>query len=49
LGGEEKLQQALAYTSDQLEARGIKAWPEEIRAAVETAYLTFKATLLSKH
>lgn len=48
LGGEEKLQQALVYASDQLEARGIKVAPEEIRAAVEKAYLAYKATVLNK-
>lgn len=48
LGGEEKLQQALAYASDQLAARGIEAAPEEIRAAVEKAYLAYKATVLTK-
>lgn len=44
LGGEEKLQQALVYVSDQLEARGIKAAPEEIRAAIEAAYLKAQTT-----
>lgn len=48
LGGADKLQQALAYASDQLEVRGIKVAPEEIRAAVEKAYLAYKATVLTK-
>ncbi|HEY2492171.1 MAG TPA: phage holin, LLH family [Paenibacillus sp.] len=48
LGGEDKLQQALVYASNQLEARGIKVAPEEIRAAVEKAYLAYKAAVLTK-
>ncbi|OME62311.1 hypothetical protein BSK59_02235 [Paenibacillus odorifer] len=49
LGGEEKLQQALLYSSDQLAAKGIKVSTEEIRAAVEDAYLKYKATVLTKN
>ncbi|QSF42638.1 phage holin, LLH family [Paenibacillus tianjinensis] len=48
LGGEDKLQQALAYASDQLNVRGIKVSKEEIRAAIENAYLKYKATVLTK-
>lgn len=48
LGGEEKLQQALAYVSDQLATKGIKVSSDEVRAAVEDAYLKYKATVLTK-
>jgi hypothetical protein len=49
LGGEEKLQQALLYSSDQLASKGIKVSTEEIRAAIEDAYLKYKATVLTKN
>lgn len=48
LGGEEKLQQALIYSSDQLASKGIKVSTDEIRAAIEDAYLKYKATVLTK-
>ncbi|NJJ41556.1 phage holin, LLH family [Paenibacillus apii] len=37
--GRAKLEQALGYASDQLAKRGIVVAPEEIRAAIEAAYL----------
>lgn len=34
-----KLEQALDYATEQLDRKGIKVTPAEIRAAIETAYL----------
>ena len=46
--GEAKLSQALEYTAVELDKRGITIAPEAIRAAVEDAYLKYKATVLTK-
>ncbi|NUU58982.1 phage holin, LLH family [Paenibacillus agri] len=48
LGGEEKLQEALKYAEEQLQKKNIKVSTLEIRAAVEDAYLKYKATVLPK-
>lgn len=48
LGGDDKLRYALTYASKQLEIRGVIVSTEEIRAAVEDAYLKYKATALTK-
>ncbi|KUP22430.1 phage holin, LLH family [Paenibacillus sp. DMB5] len=47
-GGADKLQEALKYAEEQLQKKGITVSTLEIRAAIEDAYLKYKATLLTK-
>ncbi|WP_025716418.1 phage holin, LLH family [Paenibacillus sp. 1-18] len=42
-GGERKLQEALQYTSLRLTEQGIVVSPTELQAAIEKAYLEYKA------
>lgn len=47
-GGADKLQEALKYVEEQLQKKGIPVSTLEIRAAIEDAYLKYKATVLTK-
>lgn len=43
LGGDAKLQEALSYALKQLGSRGISVSAQEVQAAIEKAYLDYKA------
>ncbi len=48
LGGEAKLQEALSYALKQLGKRGISVSAQEVQAAIEKAYLDYKAKAVQK-